>query len=404
MWFAIVWFACGSSGPSPAETADSGDRAPALDRAVRLRWVRAHPDETFEHAVDGLWWSLSNLGAVPPADAAVTDVDDAGDVVTFSLDLDGAGLSEGALAALDPTLTTLRAADEAEVYGAVDLGRFLMRTVYEPPVYFAVTGACATIDAWRAARPAADPAEYAVTTSLLVGTDRLVRFERSPGDVAAIAFEAVEGEGSLEDGTFVGGESHVVDVMSNGQQRFAVYDPDGALVATADVADSPAGQPGKCVWCHEYTLQIGTAANDSAPGYLDYDAWLDALVGIQAMMTERREQLDTAVAFDHARDVHRYADFLAEAFAEPSVDRLAREWGATTAEVEDAIAAAGLVTFTSAEYPELGPLVRRDQADALWEARHPGRRALPTQRHPREWSATATGLAIEPAALRCAAP
>ena len=40
----------------------------------------------------------------------------------------------------------------------------------------------------------------------------------------------------------------------------------------ADPAHSPAGQPGRCQWCHEGHLMIGQPQPE-IDGYLGYDEW-----------------------------------------------------------------------------------------------------------------------------------
>ncbi|MBM4391746.1 MAG: hypothetical protein FJ090_11535 [Deltaproteobacteria bacterium] len=289
------------------------DGVPVDRDSLRLRWLQGYPGETWVIAQEGLWWALSDLGAVP-GDGALRVVQARRDEVVFDLDLSALGLPDGAL---EPARAELAGSAEAEAHGAVDLGRFLLRTLYEPWRYYAITGACLS-------RPEPVDAEhYAVTTSLLLAGDRLVRYTANPATLEAVLFVVGEGEGDIAEGTFVATEHETVSLMANGQFRYAVYDESGALVPAATAG--PAGQPGKCRWCHEYRLQTGTPDNESAEGYVDYARFSEQVAVATARSDEARAQVP-GVAWPG--DVaHDRAEWLAEAFMWPDAARVALEYG-----------------------------------------------------------------------------
>ena len=122
---------------------------PAADLTVRLRWLGGSPELTdWTTARAGLWWSLSALGALPPADEdlalVVIDQPSAGEVL-FDLDLGAVGLPEAAFPAVAEAIAEIQAAPSLSRRGGVDVGRFLMRTLHEPWRYYAITGACADL-------------------------------------------------------------------------------------------------------------------------------------------------------------------------------------------------------------------------------------------------------------------
>jgi hypothetical protein len=345
------------------------DAVPALaddPLVVPVWWVAGGDDLGWDQARDAVWWALSNLGATPPEDeGGIRDVDEREDGVRFTLDLGAVGFPAASLPAVEEALIPVR--DAARTEGAVDLGRFLMATLYDPGRYYAITGACPTLEAWRGARQVPEPGLYAVTVSLLVTDERLVALNpvlisagAGAGDdptLDALGWVASEGEGSLVDGTFTSHEFETVDVMPNGQLRFAVYDVDGLLRAAG--ATGPAGQPGKCMWCHELGVQEGTAENPSAEGYYTYDAFVAEVAAAEALLASTRATMPSAINWDYA--THEWAEQLTMAFLEPSPARVAHEWGVSV----ESVTALGLPTHTIPEFPDWGPVYERVDVDAV---------------------------------------
>ncbi len=294
--------------------------------ALPLWWYPSDRADTWAGARAGLDWALSQLGALPPADgsAVAEATTDVGGTVRFTLRTDRLGLTSAGRAVVDDAWAELAATPEAPA----DVGRFLMRTLHEPWRYYAATGACPTRAEWEAGRVAAT-VDYAVTTSLLTTEERLIRLPAAPLGLADLAHAAESGPGSLTDGSFLPVEAEVLDVMPNGQFRYAVYAADGALLPAA--THSPAGTPGKCAWCHEDHFQLGTGANQGAEGYLDYDGWVVARDAAQALLEAQRAALDTSV--DYAPSTHEAGERLVEAFLYPDAARVAAEWGVSEAAV-----------------------------------------------------------------------
>ena len=160
------------------------------DGRIPLRWVPV-ADESWEEALDGLWWSLAGLGAQPDL-GAVHEIEPDDDGVRFMLDPWALGLSDPALEALLAALEPVEVARLDQGMPWTDVGRVLQRTLYEPWVYYAVTGACASVDLPLGRLPA-DAGEAAITESQLTDGDRRVRFAGGAATVEDIIWVAEGG-------------------------------------------------------------------------------------------------------------------------------------------------------------------------------------------------------------------
>lgn len=365
-----------------------GDPAPDGSGPVPLRWVRGYEGDTWEQAQAGLWWQLANLGALPPADGAGLSVARAdADEVQFTLDLDAVGFPEAALPAVHDAVGFVAGTDEVAVFGGLDLGAFFLKTLYEPWHYYAITGACGARDDWTAAHLAPDPARYAITESLLVAGDRLDQYTPAPASPAAVAHLVEEGEGAIADGSFVPVETESIDILPNGMLRYAVYDDAGEVRPWGEA--SPAGQPGRCMWCHEDHLQPGLATNTGVEGYVataDFLAEIDAQTDAVAVL---RAGLSTALVWDPP-DAHEDGELFTETWLLPSPGRLAREWAVDEGRVRDALDAVGATWTAHPEYPDFGELVSRADAERAFAA------LLPTLDADADWPYAGTGTAFAP--------
>lgn len=336
---------------------------PAEDPLVMpLRWVRGYDGDTWERSRDGLLWGLSDLGAVPGDSVIRLDLLGA-DTTLFTLDLSAAGFPEAAMPAVVEAVSPLRESEEVALFGGMDVGRFLMNVLYEPWRYYAITGACPTLGDWQAAHLGDAPLTYAITESMLVDADRLVTFQPATGTVADIGFVVADGPGSIEDGSFESVEFDTVDVMPSLQQRFAAYDASGELVPSADPALSPAGQPGRCMWCHEMSLHRGLETNPTIPPHIPAAEFETQLAAMQASIDAARGADGSAVNWDDY-DVHEWGELLVGTFLSPTPGRLAREWSVPEGEIVAWLAE--LPTHPDPEFTQFGEEYTRADVDAWY--------------------------------------
>ena len=368
---------------------------------VPVVWNAEPGGLTWPEVEAGLAWSLSNLGALPPPEGWLTVVESTESRVVFELDLSASGFDEAASPAIQSAIVPVWESDEMQQNGAVDAGRFLMRTLYSPWRYYSITGACATFDEWSTEHLSSITRKYGVTVSLLTKDDRLITLNERPWeDIGAVGFVAHSGVGVLSD-VSVSQESEVIDLMENGQQRYAVFDGDGQLSPAADPTVIGAGQPGKCMWCHEGSLMNGTPANPTTRPYLSYTDWNARIGEMQAMLDTHRTQLSTAV--DFSAQTHSYGELIVREFLHPTPARVAAAWGLSAAEMDDMIEEYDLELSLDGEYPSRGSILSRAALDAVMADQVPGFVPLTVLSDDRE-APTEVLEDIDAGLLRCQSP
>lgn len=344
---------------------------------IPLRWTESPGGLSWEQAETGLAWSLTNLGALPPLDGWLSINESEGDTVFFELNLAQAGFAPQAEAALRAAITPLQTSDELAVLGSVDVGRLLMRTVYAPWRYYSITGACADLSGWESLAASEAVEQYGVTRSLLTTDERLITLNAGPWqDVSEIAFSTRSGLGVLRDPS-ASEEVEVIDLMGNGQQRYAVFDAQGQLSPAADPAVILAGQPGKCMWCHEGALMTGTPTNPTTRPHLSYPEWGARMSQMQALQDAHRQALVTAADFTD-RQAHTDGELLVREFLLPTPARVQREWDVTAAELSEILNNYSVEETLDDEYPSRGPVLLRSDLDDVYAAElaPPGYEAL----------------------------
>ena len=335
---------------------------------VPLRWTAEPGGITWEEAEAGLAWSLSNLGALPPRDGWLTVVYSDEHTTLFEVDLEQVGFDPMAMEALQSAVTPIVQSDELQTLGAVDVGRFLMRTLYSPWRYYSITGACTNVSDWMTLSQSGFVEQYGVTVSLLTAEDRRLTLNEGPWDgIDQIGFSARSGEGVIaEPETTL--EVEVIDLMSNGQQRYAVFDIDGMLAPAADPEVISAGQPGKCMWCHEGSLMTGTPVNPTSRPHLSYPEWSARISRMQSLLETHRYDLDTSVDFFDDDRTHTHGELLTREFLYPTPARMQREWGISSEDLSEVLRNNNVSTTLDVEYPERGPVLERADLDAVYAA------------------------------------
>jgi hypothetical protein len=344
---AVMLVACAQDEGPPSDPRD----------VIELRWVKAYPRESRSDVETGLLWGLSLVGATLPKGARVIRWQ--GDRIT--LDLARAQVLEGTQPAWREFIGAMKDSGEYRTRGALDAGRFMAIMLGDPDRYYALTGATPDYQAARNryrfdGKPAA-----IVKSGVALGSRRI---DLSVADSAAqMAFVGFEGRGSFTDSTFAPHEMELVDVMPNGQLRFALYDLEGRLKQGASRALTRAGKPAKCMWCHESGLMVSLVEYPAVRGFYDRREFDAIIAQRREMLSSYRRQLDMQIDYGERQD-HTFAELLYLSFQEPSRQRLAREWGVS--EERATALLRGIPTHAHGEFAFLGSeLYHREDVEKL---------------------------------------
>lgn len=345
----IVWYSCVDHDLHHNKTGDG---------QIVLRWIKGYPGETRQDLTTGLAWNLSFLGAKLPKGSLDSAIQWRNETM-FSLSLSDFGFSTEALNALNILISELKKTEEYQAKGGIDVGRFIMLTLNSSYHYYAITGAKRSLLEFKA-NYKFETTQGAVVNSSIAKGHRLVSLAQG-SKISQIAFVAAEGKGLITDGTFQEVEYEALDIMPNGQLRFALYDINGNLKASASPELTDAGKPAKCLWCHEIKIQ-SLNVMPSVSGYYPYDEFKTILQDEQNILDLYRMTLESDIDFAKRQD-HTFLELLYISFMEPSTFRLSQEWSMTETDVQAMVN--GLKSHKHHEFPFLGDklFTRKDVDD-----------------------------------------
>lgn len=329
---------------------------------IRLKWNQGFSGEPYSNVETGLLWSLSYLGAEMPKGSLSKTVVMLSDNI-IELKLYNAGFNSHARMQLSLLIDAMKHSEEYASKKAIDIGRFLMLTLYSSYNYYSITNTESSFNQFSESVLTDTKFSFAVTNSAISSNERIIYF--SPVSQATrIGFIADDGTGSIEQGDFEVEAHECWTVMKNGQLRYAIYNTSGALLACST---SEAGKPGKCMWCHEIAIQPLINPSTGLSGFLtplQFSSWLGAY---QSLLDNYRQTLHGEIDFSKTQD-HTIAELLYIAFMEPSIYRLSQEWEMTESEVLQKLN--GLPTHINGEYPWMGAIYDRKDVDGLAPYNH----------------------------------
>lgn len=324
---------------------------------ISLRWSESYPDDSWQRFRTGMIWGMSLLGADMSHgafDLACRKEENG----IYVLNLNQFGFSESAQKPIVIILDSLKKTEEYRLMCGIDAGRFLVLMLHVPHHYYAVSGAAPTLDGFKKMHgfDTIQPKMFPVVHSSIANGNRLLTY-RTGKMMSDFAFIAEEGRGRVEFGNFKTTEYEVIDVMANGQLRFAIYDHLGNLEAATPIAMGEAGKPGKCMWCHESVFQPLYSSTHHVPPFASPAAFSEEIRALNIRLRSFQRSLQSDVLFDNSND-HTQHELLYITFMEPSEMRLAWEWGISVDAVRKRLS--NLPIHIHHEFPWLGNLYHRE--------------------------------------------
>ena len=116
-----------------------------------------------------------------------------------------------------------------------------------------------------------------------------------------------------------------MDIMPNGQLRFAVYNGLGNLIPSSPHSLGKAGKPSKCIWCHELMIQPLFKENVAIPSMMSNEEFGRQQLQLQNKLSNYRKTLHTEIDYDKLQD-HSYLELLYISFMEPNTERIRNEF------------------------------------------------------------------------------
>jgi hypothetical protein len=327
---------------------------------IHVRRCISYDGEDMTHWKAGIIWSFSYIGATWPKGSFTRAVQPVSPLI-YQFNFKEMGLPAAAQLPLAQLLDSLKKSDEYQQRCAIDLGRLLMLTVHSSWHYYRLAGAEPRLANVLKAFDTNETLQFPAIYSSVAKGNRILYLQRQPGPL--FTYLAEEGDGRYQLGNFQATEFETFSLMPNGQFRYAIYDQAGNLEAATPQHLAGAGKPTKCQWCHESKVLPLFKQTYSIAGFATPREFNDEIARHQTVINAYREQLSTEINYKQGNEEHAFAEILYVSFMEPSIKRIAAEWGWTEPEVRQYLK--GLPTHKHPEFPQLGTLYHRHDVDKM---------------------------------------
>ena len=321
------------------------------DDALHLKWNKAYPEDTIDKSLIGLKWGLSYVGAILPT--TLNGISTSNNII--SIDINKLGFSESAIEKLSKLNLKIKESQEYQTTNTIDLGRYITLLLGASEHYYEIIGTPQTLTEVLN-RYTLLPQKGYVNNSGVSLENRIIKFSDQNGFNQIFLSEEVNPVSSK---VF---EYETIELLPNGQLRFGIFDVNGNRKNNADPSHSNAGKPGKCMWCHESTInQMYNTQNDYA-GYLTYNEFQNTLISYRESNRKQKLTLTNGVDFSQTQQ-HTLTELLYISFMEPSAERLSQEWKMSLMQVQGLLS--NLPTHIYTEFPFLGNLYYRKDIESF---------------------------------------
>ena len=223
------------------------------EATINLSYSLNYKGDSWEKQKTGLLWTLSYLGAELPRgsfDRNIVWLDSN----TFTINFDKLGFNQNAVNVLNNITDSLEQSEEYITNNSIDLSMFVTLTIGSSWHYYAITGVPLNYQNYISQHPLSSTSKFRLSHSTVSKHNRWITFNNCDSVINSV-FIAEEGLGDIIAGNFEPKFFEVMDVMSNGQLRFAIYNKEGNLTDASPKELGASGKPAKCIWCHEIVFQ-----------------------------------------------------------------------------------------------------------------------------------------------------
>lgn len=301
------------------------------ENTIVINYTLNYKEDSWDKNKTGLLWTLSYLGAELPKNSFYNSVEWI-DTTTFKLSFEKLGFNSKALSAIQQLTDSIKQTEQYKTNGHIDLAQFIVLTIGSSWHYYAITGAPKMYQTYLDEHNFNNAKQFPVTNSSVSNHHRLIKFMVSDSILKSV-FIADEGIGNLKDGNFEVQFHEVMDVMPNGQLRFAIYDAQNNLVANSPKRLGESGKPGKCIWCHEIVFQPLFISTDSLHGEINPRQFQNLIERQNDALKAYRETLESEIDFNKTQD-HTFMELLYISYMEPSINKLSKEWNVEEARIK----------------------------------------------------------------------
>lgn len=291
---------------------------------LKLIWYPTTDTEKIEEGIIGLQWTYSYLGASLPINQEGIKTE--GNILL--VDLDQLGFSNEAISILTKLHQKIKISEEYQKTGKIDLARYVSLLIGSSSHYYAIVGQEKHLKELLKKYKLEDE-KMLITHSGVSKVYREILFSANENGKSQL-FLAKEIDPKTADIE----EFETIELMSNGQLKFGIFDADSTLMDGAKKHITNAGKPAKCMWCHESTIQSIFKKQLTKLGFMiptDVKKYLDNFKTKHCSLQEKLAS-KSHLKFQNRLD-HTKAELLYISFMEPSAKRLSAEWGITEQKV-----------------------------------------------------------------------
>ncbi len=332
-------------------TNDSYSDLIETDTSINLKWSKAYSEDSIDKSLIGLKWALSYMGAVLPKS-------NTGFIVNNNriiMDLEKVGFNDNALKKLLILSNKIKNTSEYKQNNSVDIGRYVTLLLGASEHYYEILEIPNTLNEILNQYHLLPEKGY-VNNSGVSLEHRIIQFSEQNG------FNQLFFCQEIDPITGVVYEYETIELMTNGQLRFGIFDINGLRKNRVDAEHSNAGKPAKCMWCHESTINQLFTVQNNYNGYLTYPEFQNKLITYRESNRVMKLGLIDGVDFSQTQQ-HTYTELLYISFMEPSAERLSIEWNLPLSQVQNLLS--NFSTHIYPEFPFLGELYDRNEIESI---------------------------------------